>query len=126
MAVAKIGVIGAGTMGSGIALVAAQSGYEVRVVEVAPGPLEAGMKTIRRNLDRSVEKGRINEAVRADTLARLTPSTAMEDVAGVDLVVEAIIEKYEAKAELIRTLDEICQPSAILASNTSSHYPSPG
>ncbi len=120
MAVTKIGVIGAGTMGSGIAQTAAQSGFQVKVVEVAAGPLENGMKTIRRNLDRSVEKGRISEADRADTLARLSPSTNLEDVAGVDMVVEVIVEKYEAKATLFKKLDELVQPSAILASNTSS------
>ncbi len=120
MAIQKLGVIGAGTMGAGIAQVAAQSGYHVQLVEVAQAPLEAGLKTIRRNLDRAVEKGRLSDEGRSEVLGRLVGSTNLADLADADVVVEAIVEDFDTKAALLAELDRVCKPETIIASNTSS------
>lgn len=115
-----IGVVGAGTMGAGIAQVAAQAEYRVRLLDVAQGPLEKGLKGIKRNLDRALEKGRISDGERSAALGRITTAIDVGVLADCDLVVEAIVEKLEPKTELLRTLDEVCAPEAVLASNTSS------
>jgi 3-hydroxybutyryl-CoA dehydrogenase len=107
-------------MGSGIAQVCAQSGREVTVVEVSDALLEKGFAGIRRNLDRQVEKGRLTAEARDQTLGRMRRSTRLEDAAGADLVIEAIIENIDEKKKTYTRLDKICPAETIFASNTSS------
>ncbi|MDX1494276.1 MAG: 3-hydroxybutyryl-CoA dehydrogenase, partial [Longimicrobiales bacterium] len=110
-----------GTMGNGIAHVAAQSGKEVRLVDLSDEVLEKAMATIARNLDRQVKKELIDEAARDATLARIETTNGLEEGAeGADLVVEAVPEKAELKYSIFQTLDAATGPDTILASNTSS------
>ncbi|HME13284.1 MAG TPA: 3-hydroxybutyryl-CoA dehydrogenase [Candidatus Acidoferrum sp.] len=120
MAIQKIGVVGCGLMGSGIAQVCAAAGFTTVVREVAPEFLEKGLKGIEKNLGRLAEKGTITAAASDEIRGRLTGTTVIDDLADCDLVIEAIIEQLPAKRELFGTLDKICSPSAIFASNTSS------
>ncbi|KIX84706.1 3-hydroxyacyl-CoA dehydrogenase family protein [Thermus filiformis] len=120
MEVRKIGVVGAGQMGSGIAQVAAQAGYEVVLVDVAEGPLAKGMERIRSSLARLLEKGRLSQEEHDQTLGRIQRSLLLEDLKEADLVVEAILEDEGAKRELFTRLGALTRPEAILASNTSS------
>jgi 3-hydroxybutyryl-CoA dehydrogenase len=115
-----VGVIGAGTMGNGIAQVFAQSGFTVRLVDVAQPMLERARGSIEKSLARFVEKGKLAAADRDATLGRLTTGTTIEHLADADYVVEAIVENAEAKRELFAGLDAITRPGVILASNTSS------
>ncbi|HUY20534.1 MAG TPA: 3-hydroxybutyryl-CoA dehydrogenase [Candidatus Binataceae bacterium] len=115
-----LGVVGAGQMGAGIAQVAAQAGIEVILSEVSEELCRRGIDGIRRNLDRAVERGRMAAGEREATMARLRPSAQLEGLATCEFVIEAIIEREEAKLALFRRLDQICPPEAILASNTSS------
>jgi len=117
----KIVVVGAGTMGNGIAHVFAQNGYDVRLVDVSETALQRGMQTIEKNLARMLAKGSITEADQAATLARLSTHSAIDSsLSDADLVVEAATERVELKLDIFRALDEIVSPEAILASNTSS------
>ncbi len=116
----EVAVIGAGTMGSGIAQVFAQAGDTVRLIEVSLEQLERGVATIEKNLGRSVEKGRLTEEERRAIRERVVPSSDVQDAEGAQLVVEAIYESLDAKLEVFRSLDEVCLPETILASNTSS------
>jgi len=117
----KVAVIGAGTMGNGIAHVFAQSGYEVSLIDVNQTALEKAVSTIKKNLDRLIKKERISEDDKDNTVKRLTTFTEIKDgVANADLVVEAATENEEIKLKIFKELDEICKPEAILASNTSS------
>lgn len=120
MTIKTVGVVGAGTMGSGIAQVAAQSGYSVKLVEAVPSQLDRGQKTIERNLNRNLEKRRIIEVDRAATIGRISASSDYSTLSRADIVVEAITEVFDAKTCVMRQLDEICAPQAIFASNTSS------
>lgn len=120
MEINQIGVVGAGTMGNGIAQVFAQSGYTVTLCDVKPPILERALGTIRKNLDSEVAKGKITETEQSATLKRISPVTDRRALAGCDLVVEAAWEKLETKSELFSDLDRICRPEIILASNTSS------
>ena len=115
----RIAVIGAGQMGSGIAQVAAQSGHTVLLNDRAEEYIERGLSTITKNLNRSVEKGKMTEDAREQTLSRIVmhPSLSKLDV---DIAIEAATEHLETKLELFRTLDAATPPNAILASNTSS------
>lgn len=113
-------VIGAGTMGNGIAQVAARSGLNVILRDVADEFLDRGMKAISSSLDRDVKKERLTEAGKAEIMGRIRPVTEMAAVAEADFVVEAIIESFDAKASVFRELDAVTKPEAILASNTSS------
>jgi len=113
-------VIGAGTMGNGIAHTAAASGLEVTLIDVAQEFLDRGMKTISANLQRGVDKGRISTDEKAEVIGRIRQSTSVADAAAGDLVIEAILENLAAKSALFRQLDEITSPETILASNTSS------
>jgi 3-hydroxybutyryl-CoA dehydrogenase len=115
-----VGVIGAGTMGNGIAQVFAQSGFTVRLVDVAQPMLDRARGSIEKSLGRFVDKGTLSAADRDATLGRLTTGTTIEHLADADYVVEAIVEKADAKRELFAGLDAITRPSVILASNTSS------
>jgi 3-hydroxybutyryl-CoA dehydrogenase len=120
MAIRKVGVVGCGLMGSGIAQVCATAGFETVVREVSPEVVEKGLKGIEKNLARLVEKGTISEAQKSEIRGRLKGTTAIEDLASCDLVVEAIVEQLPAKRELFAKLDLLCGPSTIFASNTSS------
>jgi len=115
-----VGVIGAGTMGNGIAQVFAQSGYSVLLVDVAPAMLDCARTTIEKSLGKFVEKGKMAAADRDASLARLSATTTLDDLAAADYVVEAIVENAEVKRSLFASLDAITRPDVILASNTSS------
>lgn len=117
--VGKIGVIGGGTMGSGIATAALTAGLEVRLIEVAQDGLDRGTGAIARNFEGAVKRGKMSAEARDAALARLTPSLAMEDLADADLVIEAVFENMEVKRDIFTRLDTICKPGAVLASNTS-------
>jgi 3-hydroxybutyryl-CoA dehydrogenase len=120
MPIEKVGVVGCGLMGSGIAQVAAQAGCQVTVREVSSQLVEKGLQSIERNLGRLVEKGTLSAADRDQVRGRLHGTTNLEDLKDCDLVIEAIIEQLPAKREFYSALDKICKPATIFASNTSS------
>ncbi|MES9903773.1 MAG: 3-hydroxybutyryl-CoA dehydrogenase [Sedimenticola sp.] len=120
MQVKSVGVIGAGTMGNGIAQVFAASGFQVVLHDIADAPLQRGMGAIEKSLDRLLKKEKISADDKAATLANIRGVTSLEEMAGVDLVVEAASENLEIKVKIFRELDRICTAEAILASNTSS------
>ncbi len=120
MAIQKVGVVGCGLMGAGIAQVSAQAGLATVVREVSAELLEKGLKGIEKNLTRLVEKGTITEAAKGEIRSRLLGTTSLQDLKDCDVVVEAIIEKLPAKRELFSELDVLCPPHTIFASNTSS------
>ena len=116
-----IGVIGAGTMGNGIAHVFAQSGYSVRLIDLSEKALEKALATISKNLDRMVAKEKISETDRTNTLNNIETFTDMSSaVKGLDLVVEAATENMDIKLKIFSQLDELCDEHTILGSNTSS------
>ena len=117
----KIAVIGAGTMGNGIAHVFAQNGYNVNLVDIAQASLDKGMATITKNLDRMISKEVIDEAKKEATLGNITTYTNLKDgVSNTDLVVEAATENLDIKLKIFEDLDAICKAETILATNTSS------
>jgi len=116
----QVGVIGAGTMGNGIAHVFAQSGYEVMLVDLSEDLLSKAVSTISKNLDRQVSKEKITAKDKDDSLGRLRTSTEINDLAKSDIVIEAASENPEIKTQIFKQLSDICSPSCILASNTSS------
>ncbi|HPU12468.1 MAG TPA: 3-hydroxyacyl-CoA dehydrogenase NAD-binding domain-containing protein [Aeromicrobium sp.] len=116
----KVGVVGTGTMASGIAQVFAQSGYDVVFIGRSAEKLDGVLAYITKNLDRSVAKGKLDESGKSAILDRLIGSTEREALADVDIVVEAIAEDLDIKLDLFRDLDRICKPGAILATTTSS------
>jgi len=120
MEIKNIAVIGAGTMGNGIAHTFAQYNFDVILIDVKQEYVDRGIKTITSNLDRQVKKGTVTEQQKAEILSRITPSTGLLDAVECDLVVEAATENEDIKKSLFRTLDETCKESTILASNTSS------
>ncbi len=120
MAIQKVGVVGCGLMGSGIAQVVAAAGFSTVVREVSGEIVEKGLKSIDKNLARLVEKGAIDEGKKIEIRGRLKGTTALEDLKDCDLIIEAIIEQLPVKRELFGALDALCGPSAIFASNTSS------
>ncbi len=120
MAIQKVGVVGCGLMGAGIAQVSAQSGFATVVREVSSELLEKGLKGIDKNLARLVEKGTITEAAKNEIRGRLHGTTSLQELKDCDVIVEAIIEKLPAKRELFAELDSLCPPHTIFASNTSS------
>lgn len=120
MKIETIAVLGAGTMGAGIAQVAAVGGFKVELVDLGEAQLGQGLERIHRSLDRLVEKGGLTPARRDESLARLSVSTRLETFATADLVIEAIIENLEIKRKTWSQLDQICRPETIFASNTSS------
>lgn len=113
-------VIGAGQMGAGIAQVTAQAGFEVLLNDMNEAALEKGLNNIEKLLTRAVEKERITESDKKQTLERLTASSTLEDAKDCDLVIEAIVENMEVKTKVFRELDKIAPAHAILATNTSS------
>lgn len=116
----RMAVIGAGTMGNGIAHVFAQHGWQVTLIDVSAAALEKGLATITANLDRQVKKGAIAAEAKAEILGRIQRETTPEAAADGHLVVEAATERPDLKFEIFRTLDRVTAPEAILASNTSS------
>jgi len=120
MAIEKVGVVGCGLMGSGIAQVAAQAGCQVTVREVSQQLIDKGLQGIEKNLARLVEKGTLSTGDRDQVRSRLRGTTNLEDLKGCDLIIEAIIEQLPAKRELWGALDKICPKPTIFASNTSS------
>ena len=120
MKVERIAVVGGGTMGNGIAHVFALHGHPITLIDSDPGALRKGMEAIQRNLERQVGKGTVSAADRDAALALIEPQDGLESAHAADLVIEAIVEDEEVKADVFRTLDSIVQPQGILASNTSS------
>jgi 3-hydroxybutyryl-CoA dehydrogenase len=116
----RVGVIGAGTMGNGIAQVFAQSGFEVRLFDAVPAAIERARAAIEKSLGKFVEKGKMTAPDRDAALGRLEAFSSIDHLADVDYVVEAIAESVDAKTEIFRRLDAITQPHVILSSNTSS------
>ena len=120
MNIKTIGVVGAGTMGSGIAQVFAQAGFTVRLVDVSEPMLDRARTTVERSLSRFVDKGVLSAAGRDQALGRLHPATGLDDLADADYIVEAIVEDAAAKDALFTSLGAIAGPDVVLASNTSS------
>jgi 3-hydroxybutyryl-CoA dehydrogenase len=120
MEIQRVGVVGAGTMGNGIAHVFARSGHPVVLCDVEQRFLDRALETITRNLDREVAKNKITAADKAATIRRIVPVLDRTNLADCDFVLEAATEKFAVKAEIFRDLDRICRPEIILASNTSS------
>ena len=116
----KVGVVGLGTMGAGIAQVSVQAGYETVGREVSDELGDRGRATIERYLTRGVEKGRLSQEQRDDALARLTLTTQLSDLADCDLVIEAVLEELDLKREVFAELDRVTRPDAVLATNTSA------
>ena len=120
MEINKIGVIGAGTMGNGIAQVCAAAGKQVVMVDVSADAVARGLKTLAGSLDRLVKKEKISAADKDATLARIQGSTAYADLADVDLVIEAATENESLKLRILKDIEAVVRPDAIIASNTSS------
>jgi 3-hydroxybutyryl-CoA dehydrogenase len=115
-----VAVLGCGLMGSGIAEVAAKAGYRTRVREVTPELAQRGRGAVEKSLGRAVEKGKLDSASRDQILGRITIGTSLDELADADIIIEAVTEDLEVKNEMFRTLDGVCGPEAIFASNTSS------
>jgi 3-hydroxybutyryl-CoA dehydrogenase len=115
-----VGVCGAGLMGNGIAQTCAAAGFNVVLMEVAEAPLQRGMASIGKSLDKFVEKGKLSQADRDATFGRIKATTEVKDLKGCDLIVEAIVENVAIKLKLFKELDEMLAPHAIICTNTSS------
>ena len=115
-----IGVIGAGTMGNGIAQTAAGAGFDVVMCDVDQGFLDRGVQNISKSLDRFVKKETMTQSQKGEVLGRIQTTTALEDLKDCSLVVEAATENFEIKKQIFEKLDSITGPDAILSSNTSS------
>jgi len=120
LSIKRVGVIGAGTMGNGIAQVFAQKGFEVQLVDLAAPALDSARASIERSLDKFVEKSKLTKEERDGTLARLTTGTSIDALANADYIVEAIVEDENTKRSLFSRLDTLTRPHVILSSNTSS------
>ncbi|WP_416902633.1 3-hydroxyacyl-CoA dehydrogenase family protein [Micromonospora echinospora] len=116
----RLAVVGAGLMGSGIAQVAAQAGWQVTLRDLDDAATARGVAGIRKSLEKFAEKGRIEASEVEATLGRITPTTDLEAAADADIVVEAVFERLEIKHEVFRALDKICKADAVLATNTSA------
>jgi 3-hydroxybutyryl-CoA dehydrogenase len=119
MEIKTIGVIGAGTMGNGIAQVAAEAGFDVIMRDIEDNFVHRGMSTINKNLGRAVDKGKKSKEEAEEVISRIRGTTNLEDLKNADLVIEAVIENMELKRELYKDLDRICLPDTVIASNTS-------
>jgi len=115
-----IGVIGAGTMGNGIAQVAARSGYKVIMRDVSEEFLHRGVQAINRSLQRDIDKERLSETEKQEIVGRITPTTDIQQLSEASFVIEAVTENLDVKTEIFKSLDHITDPQTILASNTSS------
>jgi len=120
MNIKTVGVVGAGTMGTGIAQVCAAAGLEVVMQDIGAAQVERGLNTISGSLDRLIKKEKISDDEKQATLARISTTTTLADLAQVDIVIEAATENEALKLDIFRQLDQLCQADAILASNTSS------
>jgi 3-hydroxybutyryl-CoA dehydrogenase len=120
MNIQRVGVVGAGTMGNGIAHVFARSGFNVVLCDVEQRFLERALETVGKNLEREVAKNKITADDKAATLARIRPVTDRSQLADCDFVIEAATERFEVKTDIFRDLDRLTRPETILASNTSS------
>ena len=120
MEIKKVGVVGAGAMGNGIAQVAAQIGCEVVLRDIEDSFVERAMKNIEGFLSKSVDKGKLKAEEKDAILGRIKGTTDMSDLKDVDMVIEAVIEDLELKKSVFKELDEVCRPEIVLASNTSS------
>ena len=118
MDVKVFGVVGSGQMGNGIAQVAAQAGLQVIMSDINREFVEKGLNTIKKNLDRAVSKGKMDEAARNDVMGRIKPSTDLADFGEADFVVEAVPEILELKEKVFTSLDEIVAPGKVISSNT--------
>jgi len=116
----KVGVCGAGLMGNGIAQTCAAAGFDVVLMEVADAPLQRGMQTITKSLDKFVEKEKLSRSERDAILGRIAATTNVKDLKDCDIVIEAIVENVEAKTALFRELDALLAPDGIICTNTSS------
>jgi len=115
-----IGVAGSGTMGNGIAHVAARAGYRVVLLDVQREALDRGLATISKNLDREVAKNKLSPSEKSEAISRITPTTDVGRLAESDFIIEAVVEDFGAKTEIFQSLDRTARPSVIMASNTSS------
>lgn len=120
MVISKVGVVGCGLMGNGIAQVSAQAGYDVVVREISRELLDKGIKRIERMLTGALEKGKITEKDKEETLSKITPTLDINDLTDCDLIIEAVTEDIDLKKRLFEELDEICPADTIFTSNTSS------
>lgn len=116
----KVGIVGAGTMGGGIAMNFANAGIPVKLLELEQDALDKGLGVIRRNYENSAKKGKLNQEQVEQRMQLLTGTTNYDDLADVDLVIEAVFEKMSVKKQVFAALDKVCKPTAILASNTST------
>lgn len=115
-----IGVAGSGTMGNGIAHVAARAGYRVVLLDVQREALDRGLATISKNLDREVAKNKLSASEKSEAISRITLTTDVGRLAESDFIIEAVVEDFAAKTEIFQSLDRTARPSVIMASNTSS------
>ena len=120
MEVKRIFIQGAGTMGSGIAQVSAQAGFEVIMMDISAELVQKGMTSIEKSLQRGVDKGKMKAEEKSVILSRVKPVTDMKEAKGADLAIEAVFEDLEVKKKTFKALDEVCPPHALLASNTSA------
>jgi 3-hydroxybutyryl-CoA dehydrogenase len=120
MSIKKIGIIGAGTMGHGIALVSAQAGFDVLLHDIKDEYVQKGLASIERFVSKSVEKGKMTPDAKKSILAKIHGTTKLEDLKDVDLVIEAIVEQVGVKKEVFQKLDAICKKETLFASNTST------
>ncbi len=118
--VRKVGVVGAGTMGAGVAQTFAAAGYPVRLQDVAEAAIGRAMAAMKKSLERLVARGKLAAADRDATLERISPTTRIDDLADCDVVVEAVLERFDIKKAVIADLDRVCRKETILATNTSS------
>lgn len=120
MEIKTIGVVGAGTMGHGIVLVAAKTGFNVVLNDIKDDYVKKGLSSIEKFLNKSIEKGKMSAEEKKTILSKIKGTTKLEDFKDVDLVIEAIIENVQAKKELFATLDSLCKKETLFASNTST------
>lgn len=120
MEIRRIFIQGAGTMGSGIAQVSAQAGFEVIMMDLSTELVQRGMNSIEKSLQRSIDKGKMKVEEKSVILSRIKPVTDIKEAKGADLAIEAVFEVLEVKKQVFKALDEVCPPHAILASNTSA------
>lgn len=120
MAIKKIGVVGAGQMGNGIAQVGAHKGFQVLMMDISEAAIQKGMSTIESSCDRMIKKGTLTDADKKSILANLKTTTSMKDLGDCDLVVEAATENIDLKLKIFKELDQVCKKEALLCTNTSS------
>ena len=120
MAIKNVFVIGAGVMGSGIAQVSAEAGYNVTILDIKEEFLSKGLASIEKGLDRKVKKGTVQESDKASAMSRIKTTLDIKDAKDADIVIEAALEELDIKKNIFKQLDEICKENAILGTNTSS------